>query len=337
MFNTSGLETPPWSTKLRTTSAMVILNKQKSATPEDKKQTSAGMFASISPPACLEQCDLITIPAQSTLLAIQIAASLAGFFWCGALKMNLCGWLLSLHLPRISLHNNASGEENRDLVSEPRLLARSIAYSFLGVRRCQRDLPQQIRYQSFSGSLTRKVLEAVGQGLLLDDSNTRLIATGDGRSGVHDYFPFVEYIIFTEAVDAVNESRVYVCTILWRCTESPRWQSHLHFQQIDCQSQLRVRTICLSLMTRRPRINNQGIFHHHIELHKISWFRLFLFREAASPGAKVTCLYASLFCIPAMNVTGQFALSLAEGYNRYCCPCRKDCDSERSPSLLQFR
>jgi hypothetical protein len=24
-----------------------------------------------------------------------------------------------------------------------------------------------------------------------------------------------------------------------------------------------------------------------------------------------------------MNVTGQFALSLAEGYNRYGCPCRK--------------
>jgi hypothetical protein len=251
MFNTSGLDTPPWSTKIRTTHAMVLLNKQKSATPKDKKQTSAGMFAPTTPPACLEQCDLITFPAQSTLLAIQIATSLAGFLWCGALKMNLCGWLLSLHLLRISLHNNASGEQNRDLVSGPRLLARSIAYSLLGVRRCQRDLPQQIRYQSFYGPLTRSVLEGVGRGLLIDDSNTPLITTGDGRSRVHDYFPFIEYIIFTEAVVAVNESRVHVCTILWRCTESPRWQSHLHFQQIDCgQSRLRVRTICLSLMTR---------------------------------------------------------------------------------------
>jgi hypothetical protein len=103
--------------------------------------------------------------------------------------MNLCGWLLSLHLPRIS------GEQNRALVSGPRLLARSIAYSFLGVTRCQRDLPQQIHYQSFSGSLTQTMLEAVGRGLLVGDSNTRLIATGDGRSRVHDYFTFVEYII----------------------------------------------------------------------------------------------------------------------------------------------
>jgi hypothetical protein len=207
MFNTSGLDTPPWSTKIRTTHAMVLLNKQKSATPKDKKQTSAGMFAPTTPPACLEQCDLITIPGQSTLLAIQIATSLAGFLWCGALKMNLRGWLLSLHLPRISLHKIASGEQNRDLVSGPRLLARSIAYSFLGVRDSHRDLPH-IRYQLRSGYPSRKGLEQVCQELPAG-SNTRLIATGDGKSGVHNHFASVKYIIFTEAVVAGNKSRVY--------------------------------------------------------------------------------------------------------------------------------
>jgi hypothetical protein len=124
------------------TYAMVLLDKEKPTTAEDKKQTSPGMFAPTSPPACLKQFDLITIPGQSTLL-IQIATVLGGVLWCGALKINLCGRPLYLHLPRISSHNKALGERNPDLVAGPRQLARSIAYSFLGIRRCHRHLPQQ--------------------------------------------------------------------------------------------------------------------------------------------------------------------------------------------------
>jgi hypothetical protein len=219
MFNTSGLETPPWSSNIRSTSAMGLLNKQNLATPEDKKQTAAGMFAPTSPPAYLEQSDLITIPGQSTLLVVQIDTKLGGFLWCGASKMNLCGRLLSLHSSRIPSHEKALGEQNPDLVSGPRHLARSISYSFFEVRPCDRGLPN-IRYRFGSRSLTRKLLEAVDQGVLADDSKTRLIATRDGRSRVHNYFPFVEYIIFTEAVAAVNESRVYVSTVSWCSTEN---------------------------------------------------------------------------------------------------------------------
>jgi hypothetical protein len=217
MFNTSGLETPPWSTNIHKTHAMVLLNKEKSASLEDKKPISAGKFAPTSPPACLQQSDLITIPGQSTLLVVQIATTLARFLWCGALKMNLCSWPLSLHSSRISSHDKASGEQNPDLVSGPRHLARSISYSFFGVGRCHRDLPH-IRFQLRSGSLSRKWLEQVGRELLAGDSNTRLIATGDGRTGVHNHFASVKYIIFTEAVVAVNESRVYVSTVSWCST-----------------------------------------------------------------------------------------------------------------------
>jgi len=169
MFNTSGLETPPWSTNIHKTHAMVLLNKEKSASLEDKKPISAGKFAPTSPPACLQQSDLITIPGQSTLLVVQIATTLARFLWCGALKMNLCSWPLSLHSSRISSHDKASGEQNPDLVSGPRHLARSISYSFFEVRPCDRGLPN-IRYRFGSRSLTRKLLEAVDQGVLADDS-----------------------------------------------------------------------------------------------------------------------------------------------------------------------
>ena len=218
MVKTSGLETPPWSTDIRSTIATGLLNKQRSPTNEDKKQNSAGMFAPTSPPACLEQCDLITTPGQSTLLVDQIDTNLRGFLWCGTSKMNLCG-RLSLHSSRISSHEKALGEHNPDSISGPRHLARSISYSFFEVRPCDCGLPH-IRYRFGSGSLTRQVLEAVDRGLLADDSKTRLIATRDGRSGVHNYFPFVEYNIFTEAVAAVNESRVYVSTVSWCSTEN---------------------------------------------------------------------------------------------------------------------
>lgn len=147
MFNTLGLETPPWLTEIHTFNAMVLPNKQK-----DKKPTSAGMFAPTSPPACLKQFDLITIPGHSTLSVAQIATSLVGFSWFVPLKMNLRGWSLCLHLP---------WEQNPDLVSGPRHLARSIAYSFIGVRRCHPDPPHYIRYLSFCRSLTRKGLEPV--------------------------------------------------------------------------------------------------------------------------------------------------------------------------------
>lgn len=195
--------------------------------------------------------------------------------------------------------------------------------------------PNKIRYRSSSRSLTRKALEPPGGRERLADNPNTLDPTGAGRSGVYNNFASVEYIIFTEAVVAVNELRVYVSTILWCCTESPRWQSHRRSQPIDRQSRLRVRAICLSLMTRYPGINNQGIFHpHHIKLHKISCSHPFLSREAASPGAKMTCLYALLFCIPAMNVIVQFALSLAEGFIRHGCLLVETCDSKRSSSLL---
>jgi len=248
MFNTSGLETPPWSTNIHKTHAMVLLNKEKSASLEDKKPISAGKFAPTSPPACLQQSDLITIPGQSTLLVVQIATTLARFLWCGALKMNLCSWPLSLHSSRISSHDKASGEQNPDLVSGPRHLARSISYSFFGVGRCHRDLPH-IRFQLRSGSLSRKWLEQVGRELLAGDSNTRLIATGDGISGVHNSFASIKYIIFTKAI------------VSWYSTENITMAIASSFSA-DRQSRLQMRTICLSLMIRYPRINNQGISHH---------------------------------------------------------------------------
>ncbi len=241
MFNTLGLETPPWSTKRYKSTAMVL----------PKKPALAGMFAPTSPPACLIQSDLITIPGQSTLLAIQIATSLAGFSWFVPWKMDLCGRPLCLRLPWTPSHSKASGEQNPDLISGPRQVARSILYSSFVVRHGHRDLAQRIiRSQLRRRSLTRKGLESVRRGLLADDPDTRLVASGDGRSGVHNHVAFVLYIIFNEAVVAVNQSRGHVSINLWFCTELPRWRSHLHSQPIDRQSRLRVRTVCLSFMTR---------------------------------------------------------------------------------------
>jgi hypothetical protein len=204
MFNTLGLEAPPWFTRIHTTNAMVLLKRKKSATPGGKKQTSAGMFAPTSSPACLEQFDLITIPGRTTLLAVQIATSLAGFLWCGALKISPYRWL-SLHSSWISPNDKASGEQNPDRVSGPRHLTRSSSYSFFGVGRCHRDLPH-IRSQLCSRPLSRQGLERLKHSLE---------PTEDERTGAHSRFVFREYTIFTEPVLAVNESRVYVSTVSW--------------------------------------------------------------------------------------------------------------------------
>ena len=87
-------------------------------------------------------------------------------------------------------------------------------------------------------------------------------------------------------------------------------------------------------MTRYPASTIKVFSTHHIKMQANFLILALSIPRGCQPGREMTCLYASLFCIPAMNVTDQFALSLAEGYNRYGYPQIRD--SERSSSLLHF-